>query len=138
MADVVIVYVRKDAVAAEALASMFEAVGLSVRDASVSDDELRGSGAAVVLWSDDSAHSQAFLRMAERVMASGKAVVASIAPLVSARIAGLSVFDLARWRGDPNDPLLDALCARVNAMALKARAPRDLAPERGELNAYAS
>ena len=137
MADVVIVCVRKDVVAAEALADMFEAIGLSVCDASVSDEELRASGAAVVVWSDDAAQSPAFLRMVERMMASGKAVFASIAPLMSARITGLSVFDLARWRGDPNDPLLDALCARVNAMALKARAPRDLEPERGELHAYA-
>lgn len=138
MADVVIVCVRKDVVAAESLADMFEAVGLDVRDAGVSDDELRASGAAVVVWSDDAAHSPAFMRVAERMIASGKAVFASIAPLMSARVTGLSVFDLARWCGDPNDPLLDALCARVNAMALKARAPRDLAPEQDDLHAYAS
>ena len=50
MADVVIVCVRKDVVAAESLADMFEAVGLDVRDAGVSDDELRASGAAVVSY----------------------------------------------------------------------------------------
>lgn len=138
MADVVIVCVRKDVVAAESLADMFQAIGLGVSDANVSDEELRTSGAAVVVWSDEAAHSPAFMRQAERIVASGKAVLASITPLMSTRIAGFDVFDLARWRGDPNDPLLDALCARVNAMALKARAPRDLEPEQNELHAHAS
>jgi protein TonB len=123
MADVLIVCVREDEPQAKALADMFESAGFSIGGAPNSDAALRSSGAGVVVWSQASIRSRAFLDAAQRVINANKAVVASlIEPPPPSSIGDATAFDLSRWNGDPDDPSLDPLFFAVDRMVNSARA----------------
>ncbi len=102
---------------------MFEAAGFSIGGAPSDDAVLRSAGAGVVVWSQASIRSRPFLDAAQRVINSGKAVVASlIEPPPASSIGSSPAFDLSRWDGDPNDPSLDSLFFAVDKMVNAARA----------------
>lgn len=123
MADVLIVCVREDEPQAKALADMFEGAGFSIGGAPSSDAGLRSSGAGVIVWSQASIRSRAFLDAAQRVINANKAVVASlIEPPPPSSIGDSVAFDLSNWNGDPDDPSLDPLFFAVDRMVSSARA----------------
>ncbi len=137
MADVLIVCVREDEPQAKALADMFEAAGFSIGGAPSNDAALRSSGAGVVVWSQASIRSRPFLDAAQRVINSGKAVVASlIEPPPPSSIGDSPAFDLSRWDGDPNDATLDSLFFAVDRMVNAARAAVGAAPVQPAAPAY--
>jgi outer membrane biosynthesis protein TonB len=137
MADVLIVCVREDEPQAKALANMFEAAGFSIGGAPSNDAALRSSGAGVVVWSQASIRSRPFLDAAQRVINSGKAVVASlIEPPPPSSIGDSPAFDLSRWDGDPNDPSLDSLFFAVDRMVNTARAAVSASPAQPPAPAY--
>lgn len=122
MADVLIVCVREDEPQAKALAEMFEAAGFSIGGAPSSDAALRSSGAGLVVWSQASIRSRPFLDAAQRVINARKAIVASlIEPPPPSSIGDSPVFDLSRWTGDTEDPVLDPLFFAVDRMVNAAR-----------------
>lgn len=123
MADVLIVCVREDETLAKAFADMFERAGLHVGGAPGAPEDMRHCGAALVVWSQASIRSRAFLDAAQRAVNAGKAVVAClIAPPPPASINHAPAFDLSRWTGDPDDPVLDPLFFSVDRMVAAARA----------------
>ncbi|MEQ1619318.1 MAG: energy transducer TonB [Terricaulis sp.] len=137
MADVLIVCVREDEPQAKALADMFEAAGFTIGGAPSNDAALRSSGAGVVVWSQASIRSRPFLDAAQRVINSGKAVVASlIEPPPPSSIGDSPAFDLSRWDGDPNDATLDSLFFAVDRMVNAARAAVGAAPAQPAAPAY--
>lgn len=137
MADVLIVCVREDEPQAKALADMFEAAGFSIGGAPSNDAALRSSGAGVVVWSQASIRSRPFLDAAQRVINSGKAVVASlIEPPPPSSIGDSPAFDLSHWDGDPNDPSLDSLFFAVDRMVNSARAAVGASPAQPAAPAY--
>jgi|CXWL01.1.fsa_nt_gi outer membrane biosynthesis protein TonB len=137
MADVLIVCVREDEPQAKALADMFEAAGFTIGGAPSNDAALRSSGAGVVVWSQASIRSRPFLDAAQRVINSGKAVVASlIEPPPPSSIGDSPAFDLSRWDGDPNDASLDSLFFAVDRMVNAARAAVGAAPVQPSAPAY--
>ncbi|MDX2236943.1 MAG: hypothetical protein NW203_05210, partial [Hyphomonadaceae bacterium] len=122
MADVLIVCVREDEHQAKAFADMFERAGLNVGGAPSADADLRRSGAAVVIWSQASIRSRAFLDAAQRAVNAGKAVIACmIDPPPPASINNSPCFDLRDWSGDAEDPALDPLFFAVDRMVTQAR-----------------
>ncbi len=123
MADVLIVCVREDEPLAKAFADMFERAGLHVGGAPGAPDDMRNCGAALVVWSQASIRSRAFLDAAQRAVNAGKAVVAClIAPPPAASINHAPAFDLSHWAGDPDDPTLDPLFFAVDRMVAAVRA----------------
>ncbi|MGE0046670.1 MAG: hypothetical protein AB7T08_13020, partial [Hyphomonadaceae bacterium] len=127
MADVLIVCVREDEPLAKAFADMFERAGLHVGGAPGAED-LRACGAALVVWSQASIRSRAFLDAAQRAVNAGKAVVAClIAPPPAASINHAPAFDLSHWQGDPDDPALDPLFFAVDRMVAAQRATAGVA-----------
>jgi hypothetical protein len=128
MADVLIVCVREDEPLAKAFADMFERAGLHVGGAPGAPDDMRSCGAALVVWSQASIRSRAFLDAAQRAVNAGKAVVAClIAPPPPASINHAPAFDLSQWAGDPDDPVLDPLFFAVDRMVAAARAAAGVA-----------
>ncbi|MBL8551058.1 MAG: energy transducer TonB [Hyphomonadaceae bacterium] len=126
MADVLIVCVREDEPLAKAFADMFERAGLQVGGAPSAPEDMRACGAALVVWSQASIRSRAFLDAAQRAVNAGKAVVAClIAPPPAASINHAPAFDLTHWAGDPDDPSLDPLFFAVDRMVNSARAGVD-------------
>ncbi|HVZ99360.1 MAG TPA: energy transducer TonB [Caulobacterales bacterium] len=123
MADVLIVCVREDEPQAKSLADMFERAGFSVGGAPSNDAALRGSGAAVVVWSQASIRSRPFLDAAQRAVNAKKAIVASlIEPPPPASVNESPSFDLRGWNGDPDDPTLDPLYFSVDRLVNAQRA----------------
>ncbi|MGE0830364.1 MAG: hypothetical protein AB7O04_13570 [Hyphomonadaceae bacterium] len=123
MADVLIVCVREDEPLAKAFDDMFERAGLHVGGAPGAVEDMRACGAALVVWSQASIRSRAFLDAAQRAVNAGKAVVAClISPPPPASINHAPAFDLSRWTGDPDDPALDPLFFAVDRMAAAQRA----------------
>ncbi|MES1199572.1 MAG: hypothetical protein ABUS48_06295 [Pseudomonadota bacterium] len=128
MADVLIVCVREDEPQAKSLADMFERAGFSVGGAPSNDGALRGSGAAVVVWSQASIRSRPFLDAAQRAVNAKKAIIASmIDPPPPASVNEAPAYDLRGWAGDPDDPVLDplyfAVDRQVNAQRAAVGAP---------------
>ncbi|MBS0384959.1 MAG: hypothetical protein JSS00_06385 [Proteobacteria bacterium] len=133
MADVLFVFVREDAARAQALAALFAAAGHEIGDGLIDNAALELCGAGVVLWSRAAINSQAFLATAQRVLDSGKGVVASLGQPPPAWVVGHApTYDLSQWRGDPGEDLLDALFMavdyRVTANRDDLAADEDLAP----------
>ncbi|HVY85968.1 MAG TPA: TonB family protein [Caulobacterales bacterium] len=123
MADVLIVCVREDEPQAKSLADMFERAGFSVGGAPSNDGALRGSGAAVVVWSQASIRSRPFLDAAQRAVNAKKAIVAClIEPPPAASVNDSPSFDLRGWNGDPDDPMLDPLYFAVDRLVNAQRA----------------
>ena len=110
MTDVIVICVRSDLANAEALGGVLHAQGLSVGDANVRD-----YGAALILWSEAAAESGAFLRAARKAVASGDAMIASLCVCDASRDDDLPVFNISRWRGDPDDPTLEPLKKALRA-----------------------
>jgi hypothetical protein len=107
---------------------MFERAGLHVGGAPGAPDDMRSCGAALVVWSQASIRSRAFLDAAQRAVNAGKAVVAClIAPPPPASINHAPAFDLSQWTGDPDDPVLDPLFFAVDRMVAAARAAAGVA-----------
>lgn len=132
MADVLIVCVREDEPLAKAFADMFERAGLHVGGAPGAPEDMRNCGAALVVWSQASIRSRAFLDAAQRAVNAGKAVVAClIAPPPPASINHAPAFDLSQWTGDPDDPVLDPLFFSVDRMVAAARAAAGVAAPAG-------
>ena len=120
MADVLFVFVREDAARAQALAALFAAADHEIGDGAIDNAALELCGASVVLWSRSAITSKSFLATAQRVLDSGKGVVASLGQPPPAWVVGNApTFDLSRWTGDSDDEVLDpmfmAVDYRVNA-----------------------
>jgi hypothetical protein len=115
MADVLFVFVREDAQHAQALAALFSAANHEIGDHPIDNAALELCGAGIVLWSRFAVRSKAFLATAQRVLDSGKGVVASLGQPPPAWVVGNApTYDLSQWRGDPEDELLDPLFMAVD------------------------
>jgi hypothetical protein len=69
----------------------------------------------VVLWSRSAIGSKSFLAAAQRVLDSGKGVVASLGQPPPAWVVGHApTFDLSRWTGEADDEVLDSLFMAVD------------------------
>jgi hypothetical protein len=123
MADILFVCVRKDLARADALADVFQAAGFSIGDLPETEAELRAAGAGLLVWSEGASQSPPFNQAAARVLAAGRAVLATLdgcqAP---AELGSAPLFDLSGWRGDADDSLLDPLFAAIDKMAAERRA----------------
>lgn len=120
MSDVLFVFVREDAQRAQALAALFAAADHEICDGPIDNAALELCGAGVVLWSRFAIASKSFLAAAQRVLDSGKGVVASLGQPPPAWVVGHApTYDLSQWNGDPDhevlDPLFMAVDYRVNA-----------------------
>lgn len=104
MTDVILICVRSDLACAEALGSVLQAHGLRVGDATAQD-----YGAALILWSEAAGESEAFLRAARKVIASGDAMIASLCECEIPQGDDLPMFDISHWRGDPDDAVIEPL-----------------------------
>ena len=123
MADVLFVFVREDMQRAQALAALFAAADHEIGDGPVDSAALELCGAGVVLWSRYAIASKSFLAAAQRVLDSGKGVVASLGPPPPAWVVGHApIYDLSQWDGDPDHDLLDPLFMAVD---YRANANRD-------------
>src|SRR6185369_3162411 len=110
MADVLFVFVREDAQRAQALAALFAAADHEIGDGPIDNAAIELCGASVVIWSRSAVTSKAFLAAAQRVLDSGKGVVASLGQPPPAWVVGNApTYDLSQWNGDPEDEALDAL-----------------------------
>lgn len=115
MADVLFVFVREDAARAQALAALFAAADHEIGDGPIDNAALELCGAGVVLWSRAAIGSKSFLATAQRVLDSGKGVVASLGQPPPAWVVGNApTFDLSRWTGDSDDEVLDPLFMAVD------------------------
>jgi hypothetical protein len=115
MADVHFVFVREDSERAQALAALFAAANHDIGDGPVDNAALELCGAGIVLWSRFAISSKAFLAAAQRVLASGKGVVASLGQPPPAWVVGHApIYDLSQWNGDPDDEALDELFMAVD------------------------
>lgn len=115
MADVLIVFVREDAARAQALGALFAAADHEIGDGLIDNAALELCGAGVVLWSRAAVGSKSFLATAQRVLDSGKGVVASVGQPPPAWVVGHApIYDISQWRGDPDDDLLDSLFMAVD------------------------
>ena len=123
MADLAFVCVREDVRQTEALAAMFAAAGFSIGDAPRKDNEIAGIGAAVIIWSDAAVRSRPFVQSAQLMMDAERAVIVSLVrPAPSyATVGDVRVFDLSRWRGDPDDHALDTLFFAVDHLVKEAQ-----------------
>jgi len=120
MSDVLFVFVREDAQHAQALAALFAAADHDIGDGPIDNAALELCGAGVVLWSRTAIASKSFLAAAQRVLDSGKGVVASLGQAPPAWVVGHApIYDLSQWNGDPDhevlDPLFMTVDYRVNA-----------------------
>ena len=123
MADILFVCVRKDLAQADALADMFQAAGFSIGDLPEREADLRGAGAALLVWSEAASQSPPFNQAAARVLAAGRAVFATLdGRQPPAELGSAPLFDLSGWRGDADDSLLDPLFAAIDKMAAERRA----------------
>ena len=114
-ADVLFVFVREDTVRAQALAALFAAAGHEIGDGPIDYAALELCGAGVVLWSRSAISSKSFLATAQRVLDSGKGVVASLGQPPPAWVVGNApTFDLTRWTGDSDDEVLDPMFMAVD------------------------
>lgn len=115
MADVLFVFVREDTASAQALATLFAAADHEIGDGPIDNAALELCGAGVVLWSRAAIASKSFLATAQRVLDSGKGVVASLGQPPPAWVVGNApTFDLSGWRGDSDDEALDPLFMAVD------------------------
>jgi hypothetical protein len=116
MADVRIVCVRDDVVRADALAQDLEAQGLNV-----TDDPNCEASVSVLMWSDASAASPAFLKKACDAVLADTALIASLTPPVAPRLGRALVFDLRAWSAGEAGalaPLIEAISDRLPAQPL--------------------
>jgi len=104
MTDVIVICVRSDLACAEALGGALQAHGLDVGDVGV-----QKYGAALILWSEAAGESEAFLRAARKAIASGDVMIASLCACEIPQGDDLPMFNISRWRGDPDDPVLEPL-----------------------------
>jgi len=115
MADVLFVFVREDAKRAQALAALFAAADHEIGDGPVDNATIELCGAGVVLWSRSAITSKSFLAAAQRVLDSGKGVVASLGqPPPTWVVGNAPTYDLSQWSGDPEDETLDPLFMAVD------------------------
>jgi hypothetical protein len=115
MADVLFVFVREDASRAQALAALFAAADHEIGDGPIDNAALELCGVGVVLWSRAAIGSKSFLATAQRVLDSGKGVVASLGQPPPAWVVGHApTFDLSRWTGDADDEILDPMFMAVD------------------------
>lgn len=115
LADVLFVFVREDVQRAQVLAALFAAAGHDIGDGAVDNAALELCGAGIVLWSRSAIASKTFLATAQRVLDSGKGVVASLGQPPPAWVVGHApVYDLSQWRGEADDDLLDPLFMAVD------------------------
>lgn len=115
MADVHFVFVREDMLRAQALAALFAAANHDIGDGPIDNAALELCGAGVVLWSRFAISSKPFLAAAQRVLDSGKGVVASLGQPPPAWVVGHApIYDLSQWNGDPDDEALDPLFMAVD------------------------
>ena len=133
MADVLFVFVREDSQRAQALAALFAAANHDIGDGPVDYAALELCGAGVVLWSRFAIASKSFLAAAQRVLDSGKGVVASLGQPPPAWVVGHApIYDLSQWNGDPDhdvlDPLFMAVDYRVTANRDELASDRPLEP----------
>lgn len=123
MAGVVFVFVREDASEAETLADAFDAAGYSIAGSDAAD-------VCVVLWSRHAVRSPAFRDAAERVLRSGRAIVAGlVAPPPSAAVFDAHVVDLTGWDG-ADESALSALIEAAEAIAHPIAADAIILPSR--------
>ena len=95
MADVLFVFVREDTQRAQALAALFAAANHDIGDGPIDSAALELCGASVVLWSRFAIASKSFLAAAQRVLDSGKGVVASLGQPPPAWVVGHApIYDL--------------------------------------------
>jgi len=115
MADVLFVFVREDTQRAQALAALFAAANHDIGDSAVDNAALELCGASVVLWSRFAIASKSFLAAAQRVLDSGKGVVASLGQPPPAWVVGHApIYDLSQWNVDPEHDVLDPLFMAVD------------------------
>lgn len=115
MADVHFVFVREDAPRAQALAALFAAANHDIGDGPIDNAALELCGATIVLWSRFAISSKSFLAAAQRVLNSGKGVVASLGQPPPAWVVGHApIYDLSQWNGDPDHDVLDPLFMAVD------------------------
>src|SRR5262249_47927907 len=125
-----IICVGDDVVLAEALAEAFSAAGFSI-DEQGSDATLAHVSAGLLLWSKAAIRTPAFRSAAQAAIDSGKAVIAHVTGAALPPIVRASpVFDLSRWNGDPEAPVLDQIAQAVEQLvsAKPAPAPPEQAP----------
>jgi hypothetical protein len=115
MSDVLFVFVREDRQHAQALAALFAGADHEIGDGPIDNAALELCGAGIVVWSRYAIASKSFLAAAQRVLDSGKGVVASLGQPPPAWVVGYApTFDLSHWRGDPEDDVLDPLFMAVD------------------------
>ncbi len=126
MADVLLAYVREDAARAEALADTFDALGLSIGDANVDEREFHASCVRVIVWSVAASRSPSMVATAQRLIAAGDTLIASLVPADVGRVGDVPVFDLSEWSGRADDPRLDALLDVLRRVLIVAQPERVL------------
>lgn len=121
MPDIILICVSDDLPQAEALAEMFDIAGFSVSDDVFNEAALARASAAIVVLSPSALHSDKFLVAAQRALDAGIAVIASLEHAARSSFGFAPVFDLSRWYGEAQSPLLDPLFFAVDRMHMKAR-----------------
>ena len=118
MADVLLIFVREDLDAAEALAFACEQAGFEVHPGAPHAAESGGYRSALILWSGAAQHSEAFLDAAYHAAAAGKALIANLDALkLQDVLVGAPEFALMDWDGEAEAPelapLMEAIRRRV-------------------------
>ncbi|MGE3303343.1 MAG: hypothetical protein AB7M12_09540 [Hyphomonadaceae bacterium] len=130
MADVLLVFVREDEAHAAGIAESLERSGLTVARGGNVFDVTEEAACVLVAWSPASTRSAIVRDVAIRAQREGKLVAVKLGecetPLGFSRPAP---HDLAGWRGDPDDPLLDPMFFAADRLVCAARLGAQSAPE---------